>query len=493
MFNSLYLKHVLCFFIILLFPLHLFSQDASTISPSPQESLKTLELRLQKELQMINFPARSWLLHPADDDLEDILDVAIVGGGMSGMTVAFALIKEGITNIKIYDENAMGYEGPWVRYARMNMLRSSKACMGPALGISGLTFWSWYEAQYGEDNWKKLKSVPTKLWSNYLNWFRQVLKLPVENNMKLVKLFHSKKYLELTFNQNGQDIVIFARKVVLATGREGAGGLEIPPYMEGVSKRLYAHSAECIDPQIFVNKRIAIVGAGASSFDAAGMALEHGAHSVEMIVRRSAIPQVNKFNQFYYPGIAQGFYFLPDALHCDYFAKGFEYGIPPPKEALERVKGYTNLHIHYRTEIEEVTENSEGITLKTNQGDISADFIILATGFGVNLAQRSELDGIRDNILLWENRVPIQLLQKMPKLGRFPYLGPHFEFQEVIPGAAPYLSNIYCFNYGGFLSHGLLSGDIALLSLGATRLVEGIVIDFFTNDCELYYEKYTKK
>lgn len=91
--------------------------------------------------------------------------------------------------------------------------------MGTALGIPSLTFWSWYEALYGKENWEQLKVCPTKLWHDYLCWFRQVLKLPVKNNMTLVKINPSKNLLELTFNHQGHPIIVYARKVVLAFGQ----------------------------------------------------------------------------------------------------------------------------------------------------------------------------------------------------------------------------------------------------------------------------------
>jgi hypothetical protein len=77
----------------------------------------------------------------------------------------------------------------------------------------------------------------------------------------------------------------------------------------------------------------------------------------------------------------------------------------------------------------------------------------------------------------------------VPILGCFPYLGPNFEFMEIEPGVAPFLKNIYCFNYGAFLSHGLLSGEIPGISLGATRLARGISADFFLSESMLYFEK----
>jgi hypothetical protein len=49
--------------------------------------------------------------------------------------------------------------------------------------------------------------------------------------------------------------------------------------------------------------------------------LENGAKSVDMLVRRSAISQINKFGQFSYPGLENGFYLLSDEMRCLFFAE----------------------------------------------------------------------------------------------------------------------------------------------------------------------------
>ena len=449
--------------------------------------LDLLELQVWNELEKVNTPSSlSWILRTHGDD---VLDVAIIGGGMAGMTSALALIKEGIKHIKVFDENYQGEEGPWSKCARMNMLRSEKTNMGPALGIPSLTFRAWYEAQHGKENWDRLKSIPTSLWCKYLRWFRHVLKLPVENHLTLVKLSPLGHCFELTFNKDGETIHYYARKVVLATGREGIGGLEIPPFMANISKTLYAHTGERIDPHFFCQKRIAIIGAGASAFDAAGVALENGAQSVDMLVRRRVLPAAYSSTQFFYPGIVHGFYFLPDDSRCHFFVESLKRANPPPKEALERIKNYHHFHVHDGTDISGICDQGESAVIQTNHGNLEVDFIVCGTGYKVDISKRAELNEISPSILLWEDRVPPDLLQQFSKLGRFPYLGPHFEFLEKEPGATPFLKDVYCFNYGAALSHGMLTGDIPSISIWATRLAQGIVSDFFLSENQLYFEK----
>lgn len=438
-----------------------------------------LTAQLQKELQMLNIPAHSWLPHLVTADSIEILDVAIIGGGMNGLAISFALIKEGISNIKVFDENASGKEGPWSRYARMNVLRSDKTDLGPALGIPSLTFWAWYEAQYGEESWTQLKSIPTTMWSHYLYWFKNILNLPLENDITLKSIVPLQDFLELIFEKEGLEQIIYARKIVLATGRDGAGGGEIPEFMKDVSPHLYAHTINSIDMKLLANKKVAIIGAGASAFDAAASALEHGAEAVDVLIRRETLPNANKFTQITQPGAALGFYHLKDDERWTFLAEWLKHGIPPPKETLERIKHFKNLNMHYNAHIQKISSDESSAIISTSQNNLTVDFIIIATGFAVDLSRRPELANISKEILLWEACVSQELKAQNSKLGKFPYLGPHFEFLEAHPGDAAYLKNIYCFNYGAFLSHGLLSGDIGLSTLGAMRLVEGIVIDFF--------------
>lgn len=462
---------------LLLTPFFLFGEDG----------LQILEFQVKNELAKVGFPPSKWIIH---SDKIDVLDVAIVGGGMAGMTAAFALMKEGILNIKIFDENPLNQEGLWIKYARMNELRSGKQYLGPALGIPSLTFWSWYEAQYGKESWNKLKLCPTKLWHDYLCWYRRVLNLPLESKMTLTKLKPVENFLELTFVSEGLQKIVYSRKVVLATGREGAGGHEIPKFFHHLPKRFYAHTGERIDPCFFKNKRIAVIGAGSSAFDAAAVALENGAEAVEMLVRRSSISQINKFGQFSYPGLENGFYLLPDDIRCLFFMEALkEGGIDPSKAAVERIKDFSNFHVHYDTLIQNVAENNDGVIILTNHNTLQVDYIIVGTGYTVDLSKRPELDEIRSAILLWRDRIPQDFLQQVPMLGNFPYLGPHFQFLESNPGNAPYLKDIYCFNYGAFLSHALLSGDIPGISFGATRLARGIASDFFLDETKLYVKK----
>jgi len=66
---------------------------------------------------------------------------------------------------------------------------------------------------------------------------------------------------------------------------------------------LYAHSADDIDFRKPAGKRIGILGAGASAFDNAALALEAGAARVDLCFRRSEIPRVNPLTWMNFAGM----------------------------------------------------------------------------------------------------------------------------------------------------------------------------------------------
>ncbi len=457
--------------------------------------LQELEKQIHRDFFYLNEPADEWLLN---SESEDVLDVAIVGGGMAGMTAAFALQREGIQKICLFDQNEAGREGPWVTCARMNYLRSGKAVLGPACGFSNLTFRTWFEKTYCQEEWDTLNEIPTHIWHEYLCWYRKVLGLQVSNEVKLKKIRPSTGHLVLEFESSSivtfvkAKKVIKTRKVILATGREGSGGQLIPSFMEGVSKRFFAHTGECFCCNTFYEKDVVIIGAGASAFDAAAVAIESGAKKVQMLLRRHSLPLVNKFSHFNFPGIAHGFFALKDKSRCDLLKVALQAGIPPPKASYERVSRSKNFTIHYQVDVHKVEEKDDKVILHTSQGDFSADFIVLGTGYEVDPSKREELIDFKDLILFWKDRLCPEMEKdffiKHSEMAFFPFLGPHFQYIEKEKGSAPFLKDIYCFNYGAFLSHGVISGDISSIGIGAARLARGVASDFFGEDLTLYQE-----
>lgn len=448
--------------------------------PKDFTHLTKQERALIRDLKLLNYPPRPWKIESHLSETTPYYDVVIIGAGMAGLAAGAALFKEGIFNIQIFDQNPHGYEGPWKTYARMKTLRSHKDVMGPALDIPHLTFHAWFEAQWGAEAWQQLNKIPNDLWMDYLIWYRQTMQLPVKNDYQLLTILPMQDCLELEFQQqSGELLIVKAHKVILATGRTGFGGGHVPAYAKNLPKSLYAHTIEPIDFDALKGLHIGIIGVGASAFDAAATALEKGAKAVDLIMRRKRLPSINKFGTLSYKGFGLGYYQLSDEKRWEFMRVALEPGIPPPVEALKRLKQQKNFYLRSDTTISHIDADGSQLHLKTNQGAFTYDFLILSTGFYINGYDQPAFRHLMEHIALWKDRLPTHLVESCPHFGEFPYLGPSFEFLPKQPKTAPYLKNIYCFNYGAFLSHGLLSNDIPSISLGATRLAQAIAADFF--------------
>ncbi|RKJ42678.1 FAD-dependent oxidoreductase, partial [Butyricicoccus sp. 1XD8-22] len=147
-------------------------------------SLEALNEQVKKDLSYIAHPGKEWV-KPVTHEDSHVYDVAIIGGGQSGLSTAFGLFRERITNITILDENPKGVEGPWITYARMITLRTPKHLPSIDLGVPSLTFQSWFIAKFGKEAWDELDKISRNDWMEYLKWYREVLNLPVQNEVKV--------------------------------------------------------------------------------------------------------------------------------------------------------------------------------------------------------------------------------------------------------------------------------------------------------------------
>jgi FAD-dependent urate hydroxylase len=455
----------------------------------PDDGLAALETRIAEDFAHLNHPPRSWPIARRAADGRPIVDVAIVGAGMCGITAAFGLNRQGVRNIRLLDRAPAGSEGPWITSARMLTLRSPKHLIGPDLGIPSLTFRAWWEAQFGAGGWQRLGKIAKEDWMAYLVWFRRVTALPVENEVAVETIEPEDGFLRLTLaTPRGREECI-ARKVVLATGRGGSGGVKWPVLVDAkLRPDLAAHTDEAIDFARLAGKRIAVLGGGASAFDNAATALEAGAGEVDIFIRRPHLPQINKSKGIVYSGFQSGFAHLDDATRWAILVYIGDLASPPPRETVERVVAHPNARV--RTGAPWLGAERHGrharIRLAGSIEPLLYDFLIIGTGYSVDLAQQPELASLEPHIALWRDRYtpPDDLIRA--DLLQHPYLGSGFEFVERVPGACPELRNLHAFNHGATTSHGALAGDIPGLATGAARLIEAIVIDLFRADIDAH-------
>ncbi len=441
--------------------------------------LPALESRLRQDLAWLELPGKPWV-----PPTPGASDVVIIGAGMVGLAAAAALRLMGIDRIRVLDRAPPGQEGPWVTFARMETLRSPKTLAGPALGLPALTFRAWFEAQFGTQAWDSLGKIPRTRWMEYLVWYRRVMGIEVENGVQVHLLRPRADDLVALETSHGP---ANARHIVLATGRDGLGGPWVPEIAHTLPRATWAHSRDDIDFDALRGRRVGVVGAGASAMDNAATALEHGAASLDLFVRRPRLPPINKLTGVGSPGLVHGFQGLPDEWKWRFLHYALSEQTPPPRDSTLRVARHPGARLHLSSPLLDVTHHDGALHVRTPHGEYELDFLIFATGFRVDLATRPELALLAPHIRFWRDRMTPPPGEENDELAWSPDLDPDFAFQERTPGECPALARIHCLNYPASLSHGRLTGDIPAVSIGADRLARAIARDLFVADRVHHY------
>jgi len=444
--------------------------------------------RVRRDLTYLSYPSHEWTVARYRGGAR-VLDVLIVGGGQAGLAIAFGLKRERITNFRIVDRNPRGLEGPWRRFARMKSLRTSKEVTGIDLGISSLTPRAWYEASFGRQAWERIDTFSPEVWRKYLDWYRDVLELPVENESEVTLIEPAGDLLLAHLRQKGRIKRVYARKIVLATGIEGSGEWRAPrELVANLVPERHAHSVDDIDFSRLAGKRVGVLGVGASAFDNAAAALEAGAARVDLCFRRADVPRVNPLLWTHFAGMLGHFGELTDLQRWRFMRHILEdLPQPPPQDAFWRCRKFENFVWHADCEWRSVRDQGGVAKVATKTGTFTFDFVIFATGTETDLGARSELAAIVDRIALWRDRFTPPPGEESDLLARHPYLGQAFEFIEREPGTAPFLSRLHNFTYGAMPSLGLTGAAVIGMKYGVPRLINGLVRDLFREDAAAYY------
>lgn len=450
-----------------------------------ERNLEELAVRVRRDLDCIEYNGPDWVRSRATTGGQTVLDVAIIGAGQSGLAAAFALKRERIRNLALFDENPAGREGPWIPYARMKTLRTPKHLSSIDLGTPVLTFRAWWEAQHGAEGWDRLGKIPRESWMAYLRWFRDVLALPVRNAVRVTRVeptadgFH-----RLTLEGSGAQIgSALARSVVFATGIQGGGAWSIPAQVSTrIARTRYAQASEAIDYAALAGRRIAILGGGASAFDNAQYALANGAGAVHVFVRREALPRVNPIRHMEASGLIRHYAELSDPqkyLAMRHFLLSPQ---PPTNDTFERAAAYPGFQLRLGEPWDDLRDTPDGVLVRTPKGEELFDFLVLSTGMVTDMALRPELEAVRDEIALWSDRFQPAPEDACPLLDQHPYLGPGFQFTAKTAQGAARLRGLYAFNYSALASLGLSAAALSGLRFAAPKLAAAISVQLFGED-----------
>ena len=467
------------------------------------ERLDKLSAAVRADLDVLRHPIDPWVVPRTHPSGKHVYDVLIVGAGQGGLAIAFALMRDRVTNIVVLDRCPAGLEGPWNTTARMRTLRTPKHLPGIELGLPNLSPRAWYIARYGADAWERLDKLLKEDWQDYLMWCRRTLDLPVRNEVDVRSIRWEENLFRVDFEERGGAGTLsdhlYARHVVLATGLEGNGDWRTPEFIrEALPRTRYGHAGVAIEFHALKGKRVAVLGAGASAFDNASTALEHGARSAVLCIRRKEIQRVNPQLWMGKAGFLRHFADLPDQWKWRFMQHMFSFNLPAPQDAYSRLSQFPGAEIRQDAGWKSVRlvqaagdAAEQEIEIETVAGDVlRADFLIVAVGFEVDFHQRRELAAFADHIALWRDRFPVPAGEERSVVATYPYLGPSFEFVERVAGVAPHLGRIRNFTYGAMVSMGLSGSAISGLKYAVPRLVHGITRSLFVEDVATQYHAF---
>jgi hypothetical protein len=285
-------------------------------------------------------------------------NVVIVGGGQSGSAIAYGLKRKGVGRVSVIDQSEPGQAGIWRAIARMQQLRTPKFMRGPEgdnpmLGVRG-----WYETLHGAAAWDALDRIPRLAWADYLDWYRAVTGTETHYRTRLLEIEPQGDMLRLHLETEGVRREETTRKLVLANGYAGAGGANLPGFIESLPQEFWSHTSQQIDFEPMAGKVVAIIGAGSSAFDAAGVALEAGAAEVHMFNRRPYVDypggsRTDGTNDRGHANVLGMTYELPDAIRWKNFVARDRRVASVPTDSIERAVTHPNFHLHLDSSLED--------------------------------------------------------------------------------------------------------------------------------------------
>jgi len=289
---------------------------------------------------------------------------------------------------------------------------------------------------------------------------------------------------------------VTVRKLVLASGYAGAGGPSVPRFVRQLPSAVWAHSSTPIDFRKLAGKSVAIIGAGASGFDAAGAALEAGAAQVHLFSRDPYLNYTNAPVAQPAPApapapdrghapLTEMADELPDAVRWRDFLQRDRRIASVPLDSLQRAVRFDNFNVYIKSEWTEAGIDRAGKVMGKIAGKTRKfDYLILGTGYRIDLALQPELMHIHSAIALWGDRYRPEPGEESAAGSAHPYLGRGFEFLPREPAAAEYLRNIHCFNLAASVSFGIPVGDVPS-TVHQPGLVAAIATDLFLGDLDV--------
>lgn len=472
--------------------------SAATTAAGSANAREELEAQTRRVLRWAGREPANWVRARAGADH----NVVIVGGGQSGLSLAYGLRRKGVGGVDVIDRSEPGQAGIWRNIARMHQLRTPKTMPGPEGDNVGLGFRAWYETLNGPEAFDALDRIPRLAWADYLSWFQETTGTNVRYRTRLLEIEPQDDLLRLHLESDGARRTETTRKLVLATGYGGAGGPNLPGFLRELPSDVWTHTTGRIPVESLRGKVVGVIGAGSNAFDAAAVALEAGAAEVHLFSRRSYIsyqgtpaqapprPAAPPMDSGY-PNLLELAYELPDVVRWRNFVLRDRSVASVPLDSIDRVMTFDGFHIHLDTSLDDVgLARNARVAARVGRETMRFDYLIAATGYRIDLAAQPELARIHEHVALWGDRYRPAPGEENPAASLHPYLGAGFEFLPRDETGAKFLQNIHCFNLAAALSFGIPVGDVPSM-VDHPRLVAAIARDLYVESVDtIAHERY---
>lgn len=392
--------------------------------------LEALAAQAHADIRILEFPKKDLPF----ERKPGVLEVAIIGGGQTGLCVSFGLLRHGLRNTKIFDQNPQGRQGPWRTYARNHLLRTRKDSTGGLdWGIPSLHFIRWSEARYGANYYESIQKIPRPVWADYLDWYVRTVNLPTsyETIVREIRWIENERCFELSTSQGA----VKAEFVVICTGIESAGKYRLPRLVEErLPKHVYAHTM--MEPAIdhLRGRDIVVIGGGASAFDWANAILAAGAKSVDMMIRRSSLPKAHRVCWgSRWIGYHRHYIDLPDDMKWAYSLADLDLGVPPPRDTYYESVSNPRFRIFGNAPIDDLYYRDGKIVGIYGGTEFRHDFMICGTGSNNSIFGQRELQSVLPHIKVWKDVHQPADGRTHPELELSPYLGSALQFTPKDP------------------------------------------------------------
>ena len=150
--------------------------------------------------------------------------------------------------------------------------------------------------------------------------------------------------------------------------------------------------------------------------------MEAGALSVDLCLRRRDIPRINPYRWMESAGFLGHCAEMPDLMRWRFMRHIFELNQPPPQDTFWRCRKRANFAYHTGCPWTSVEMQGDEIVVGTPLGDMRFHFLIVGTGFAIDLRLRPELAAIADKIAIWADRFIPPAGEESALLSSYPYL-----------------------------------------------------------------------